>query len=298
VNHTGLEKFMTSKNTATLIGSTSILLWGTLALLTKLTGGQIPPFQMMAMTFSIAFALMNARWWLKGHTGTQFIRQPPMAWCIGIAGLFGYHFAYFKAMTLAPAIEVSLLAYLWPLFIVLLSSLLPRESFRIPYIIGAILALLGCWLLVGVNGNGFSWEYVAGYMMAFMCALIWSSYSVLSRLIRAVPTDAVGWFCGVTALLALACHLLWEDTHWPSDSIVWLGIIGLGLGPVGIAFFTWDYGVKHGNIQLLGTLAYSTPLISVILLILAGFGQMTSMLIIASALIVIGSLIAGLTNTK
>ena len=110
--------------------------------------------------------------------------------------------------------------------------------------------------------------------------------------------DAVGWFCGVTALLALTCHLLWENTHWPDSTIAWLSIIGLGLGPVGIAFFTWDYGVKHGNIQLLGTLAYSTPLISVVLLILAGFGQATNTLIIASALIVIGSLIAGFAKTK
>ncbi|BBI49268.1 hypothetical protein HORIV_16890 [Vreelandella olivaria] len=57
--------------------------------------------------------------------------------------------------------------------------------------------------------------------------------------------------------------------------------------------FTWDYGVKHGNIQLLGTLAYSAPLISVVLLILAGYGEATAAVLSASVLIVIGSLIAG-----
>ncbi|MFT7388753.1 MAG: drug/metabolite transporter (DMT)-like permease [Candidatus Endobugula sp.] len=289
---------MSTNNTATFIGSISILLWGTLALLTKLTGGQVPPFQMMAMTFAVAFMLMSIRWWIQGHTGLRFIRQSPQAWCLGIGGLFGYHFAYFKAITLAPAIEVSLLAYLWPLLIVLLSSFLPGESFKLRYVVGAIVALVGCWLLIGMNSNGFTWKYVNGYLMAVMCALIWSSYSVLSRLVQAVPTDAVGWFCGVTALLAFICHLLWEETLWPSDTVAWLCILGLGLGPVGLAFFTWDYGVKHGNIQLLGTLAYSTPLISVILLILAGFGQATSLLIIASTLIVIGSFIAGLSQSS
>ncbi|MGS2716956.1 aromatic amino acid exporter YddG [Eionea flava] len=283
---------------ATFIGSISIILWGTLALLTKLTGDQIPPFQMMAMTFAIAFFLMNIRWWLKGHKGIQFIRQPLLAWCIGIGGLFGYHFAYFKAMTLAPAIEVSLIAYLWPLLIVLLSSLLPGESFKARYLLGATLALFGCWLLISPNSNSFTWTYIEGYITAFMCALIWSSYSVLSRLVKTVPTDAVGWFCGVTALLALISHLLWEETRWPTETIAWLSIIGLGLGPVGIAFFTWDYGVKYGNIQLLGTLAYSTPLISVVLLVLVGFGEATSTLAIASLLIVVGSLIAGLTKPK
>lgn len=289
---------MASVNAATWIGSVSVLLWGTLALLTKLSGGEIPEFQLMAMTFAIAFLLMCIRWFRSGHSGVRYLRQSTFAWCLGVGGLFGYHFAYFKAMTLAPAVEVSLLAYLWPLLIVLLSSLLPGESLRGQHVVGALLALVGCWLLIGRNTDGFVWENMNGYLVALSCALIWSSYSVLSRLVRSVPTDAVGWFCGVTAILALVCHLLWEETVWPTDLAQWVGVVGLGLGPVGIAFFTWDYGVKHGNIQLLGTLAYSAPLISVILLILAGYGQATVAVIGASALIVTGSLIAGRTKIR
>ncbi|MGO1501566.1 MAG: aromatic amino acid exporter YddG [Marinobacter sp.] len=279
--------------TATWIGSISVFLWGTLALLTKLTGGEIPEFQLMSMTFGVAFVLMAVRWFLAGHSGIRYLRQPPLAWCIGVVGLFGYHFAYFKAMTLAPAIEVSLLAYLWPLFIVLMSSLLPGESLCKPHILGASLALVGSWVLIGRSSDGFSVGNIDGYVVAFSCALIWSSYSVLSRLVKNVPTDAVGWFCGVTAVLALVCHLIWETTVWPTGWVQWAGVLGLGLGPVGIAFFTWDFGVKHGNIQLLGTLAYSAPLISVVLLIVAGYGEATGAVIAASVLIVLGSLIAG-----
>ncbi|NWO04743.1 MAG: EamA family transporter [Alteromonadaceae bacterium] len=289
---------MASVTAATWIGSISVLLWGTLALLTKLSGGEIPEFQLMAMTFGIAFLLMCGRWVFSGHSGVHYLRQSPLAWCIGIVGLFGYHFAYFKAMTLAPAVEVSLLAYLWPLLIVLLSAFLPGEKLRGQYIVGALVALAGCWLLISRNADGFSWENLPGYMVALSCALIWSSYSVLSRLVRSVPTDAVGWFCGVTAFLALICHLLWEETVWPEGALQWIGVVGLGLGPVGIAFFTWDHGVKHGNIQLLGTLAYSAPLISVILLIIAGFGEATVAVLSASILIVIGSLIAGRAKSR
>lgn len=278
---------------ATLIGSISILLWGTLALLTRFTGGQIPEFQLMAMTFGIAFLLMCLRWWARGESGVAHMKQVPFAWLIGVGGLFGYHFCYFKAMTLAPAVEVSLLAYLWPLLIVLFSALLPGEHLKRQHIIGAVLALAGCWVLIGQNGNGFDRNSLPGYLVALACALIWSSYSVLSRLVRSVPTDAVGWFCLVTALLALGCHLLWEETVWPRNAIQWIGVIGLGLGPVGIAFFTWDYGIKHGNLQLLGTLAYSAPLISVVLLVWAGEAEPTSLLFIASLAIVGGSLVAG-----
>ena len=284
---------MTSINTATLIGSISVFLWGTLALFTRMTEGAIPEFQMMAMTFAIAFLLMSARWIGQKRSGLRYIRQPVAAWVIGVAGLFGYHFVYFKAMTLAPAVEVSLLAYLWPLLIVIFSALLPGEKLRAVHLIGACLALVGCWILIGRNHQGFQSQYMQGYLLALCCALIWSSYSVLSRLVKAVPTDAVGWFCLATAILSFICHLILEETVWPSGWMQWVGIIGLGLGPVGIAFFTWDYGVKHGNLQLLGTLAYSAPLISVVLLVLAGESEASWTLFYASIAIVSGSLIAG-----
>jgi drug/metabolite transporter (DMT)-like permease len=284
---------MPSIKTATIVGSISIFLWGTLALLTTLTKGLIPPFQLMAMTFSIAFILMSLRWWMNGHLGFQYIRQPWLAWLLGVGGFFGYHFCYFAAMRNAPAVEVSLLAYLWPLLIVLFTGFLPGERIRLQHIVGAFIAFAGCWLLIGKDSEGFSAQFLSGYLLALACALIWSCYSVANRLVKSVSTDAVGWYCALTALLALVSHLIWETTVWPQGLSQWLGVIGLGLGPVGIAFFTWDYGVKHGNLQLLGVLAYSAPLISVLLLLAAGFGKPSIGLLLACLAIVGGSFIAG-----
>jgi len=278
---------------ATLIGSISIFLWGTLALLTRLTDGRIPPFQLMAMTFALAFLLMCLNWWRQGHLGLRHLRQPKLAWLLGVGGYFGYHFCYFLAMTKAPAVTVSLLAYMWPLLIVLLAGLLPGERLLKRHLSGAIIALYGCWLLIGQDSMGFNPEYLTGYLLAIACAFIWSGYSVLSRLVKQVSTDTAGWFCAVTALLALICHLLWETTVWPETSTQWIGVIGLGIGPVGIAFFTWDYGIKHGSIQMLGVLAYSAPLISALLLVITGLADASLTLGLACLAIIAGSLIAG-----
>ena len=278
---------------ATIIGSISIFLWGTLALLTRLTEGRIPAFQLMAMTFSVAFLLMCIRWWSQGHSGLCHLRQPLPAWLLVVGA-----FCYFEAMSRAPAVEVSLLAYLWPLLIVLFASLLPGEKLKWQHLAGAFLALGGCWILLGKGSTAFSFEYLTGYLLALTCALIWSSYSVASRLVKAVPTDAVGWFCAVTAAMALACHLLWETTVWPLSGMQWIGVLGLGLGPVGIAFFTWDHGIKHGNLQLLGVLAYAAPLISVLLLIVAGEAQPSWTIAFACLAIVAGSALAGISRNK
>lgn len=283
-------------NRATAIGFISIILWGMLALLTSLSNGKIPPFQMLAMTFAIAFLLMLGNWLRQGKSGLEYIKQPLLAWLLGVGGLFGYHFFYFLAMAHAPVVEVSLIAYLWPLLIVLLSALLPGEHLSKYHLIGAVLALAGCWMLIGGGRHGFSAEYLTGYLAALACAILWSIYSVASRLVKQVPTDAVGWFCGVVALLGLLCHLRLETTVWPANWIEWLGVIGLGLGPVGIAFFTWDYGVKHGNLQLLGVLSYAAPLISVVLLIFAGKAAPTLSVLFACLAIVGGAFIAGQAN--
>lgn len=275
----------------TLIGSTAILMWATLAFLTKMSGS-IPPFQLTAMAFTIAFGIGLALWLKQGGSILSHLRLPMAVWLTGIVGLFGYHLFYFIALQQAPAVEASLIAYLWPLLIVLFSALLPGETLRWFHIVGAIAGFVGAGLLV-TQGESFTFSlnYGTGYIAALICALTWSGYSVLSRRFGSIPTDAVGGFCGVTALLAWVCHGLFEQTVIPSGS-EWLAIACLGLGPVGLAFFTWDYGVKHGDIKLLGALSYLAPLLSTLLLIMSGFAEASWAVGLACLLIVGGAVLA------
>jgi drug/metabolite transporter (DMT)-like permease len=179
------------------------------------------------------------------------------------------------------------------LLIVLFSALLPRENLRIHHILGAILGLSGAVLIVTKGGLvNFNAQYAYGYIMALACALIWSSYSVLSRRFAHISTDVVTGFCLATSVLAAVAHFMLEETIWPSGSNEWLATIGLGLGPVGLAFYVWDYGVKHGDIQVLGAASYMTPLLSTLILISSGFTQLTSTIVIACLLITGGAVVA------
>ncbi|WNK00704.1 DMT family transporter [Thalassospiraceae bacterium LMO-JJ14] len=278
---------------ATLIGSTAVLMWGLLALFTTLTG-KIPPFQLAAMSFGIATAFVAIKWLVFRENIVRHLKQPIGAWALGTCGLFGYHFFYFMALKNAPPVEAGLIAYMWPLLIVVGSALLPGERLRWWHVAGAFAGLVGAALLItgGRGLAGFKSEFTLGYAMAVLCALTWSSYSVFNRRFGHVPTDTVGGFCAATAVLALLCHGVFEQTVWPADGLEWLGVIGLGLGPVGAAFFTWDYGTKHGDIQVLGALAYAAPLISTILLIAFGKGEATWVAAAGCLLIVGGAVLA------
>ncbi len=279
------------QRTPTLVGATAILMWATLALLTELSGA-IPAFQLTAMSFTVAFLIGVVVWWRAGGSPWQYLKLPKTVWALGITGLFGYHCFYFIALNNAPAAEASLIAYLWPLLIVFLSGLLPGERLRWFHCVGAIISFLGVSLLVSKEGAlAFEARYATGYLAALLCALIWSSYSLLSRRLGAIPTNAVGGFCGATAVLAWICHFLFESTVTPIGK-EWLAILLLGLGPVGLAFFTWDYGVKRGNIKALGILSYLTPLLSTWLLIAFGLAEASWTLVLACLLIVGGALLA------
>ena len=280
-----------SQRQPTIIGFTAILMWATLALLTELSG-TVPPFQLTAMSFTIAFLIGIIAWVRDGGNPLRHLKLPTVVWGLGITGLFGYHLFYFIALRNAPAVEASLIAYLWPLLIVFFSALLPGERLRWFHGAGAIAGFIGAGLLI-TKGQSLSFDarYTTGYLAALICALTWSSYSLLSRRFGAIPTHAVGGFCGATAILAWICHLIFEPTVFPMGW-EWVAIVCLGLGPVGLAFFTWDYGVKHGNIKVLGALSYTAPLLSTILLIVCGLAEATWSVWLACLLIVGGALLA------
>lgn len=280
-----------SRSAASLIGGVAILMWAALALLTA-SSGQVPPFQLAAMTFAIG-GLLGASVWVFRPKRLASLRQPWPVWLVGVGGLFGYHFGYFTALRNAPAVEAGLIAYLWPVLIVVLSALLPGERLKAHHIVGALLGLGGAALIVtqgqGIDLNS---EHVFGYAMALACALIWSGYSLASRRLAAVPTDTVIAFCLITSLLAALCHLVLEVTIWPANGIEWLAVLGLGFGPVGLAFFAWDHGVKHGDIQVLGAASYAAPLLSTLLLIAAGQSQFTWIIAVSCAAITLGAVVA------
>lgn len=275
---------------ATLIGATAVLMWSTLALLTTLAGA-IPPFQLVAMAFALAFVIGLAWTVGQGRPALGALRQRPVVWILGVGGLFGFHFLFFVALRLAPPVEANLINYTWPLLIVLFSALLPGERLRWWHLAGAFLGLTGAALLITRGGIDLRAEHFAGYAAAVASALVWAGYSVLSRRVGDVPTDAVGGFCGATALLALLCHLALEETVRP-DGTALLAILGLGLGPVGLAFFVWDHGVKRGDIRALGAFAYAAPLLSTVLLIASGRGEPSWRVGVAGLLIVGGAVLA------
>lgn len=281
---------------ATAVGFSAVLMWALLALLTVRTA-PVPPLQLNAICFALG-GLVGLVWTLASGGLGQLRSVSWKVYAFGTAGLFGYHLFYFSALRLAPAAEASLIAYLWPLLIVLFSGLLPGERLAAGHVAGAVMAFAGAGLLIAEGIGSPDRTALPGYGLALLCALTWSGYSILSRRMGAVPTAAVTVFCLMTAMLSVPAHLALEPTLWPDGAAGWLATIGLGLGPVGLAFFTWDVGVKRGDIQLLGTASYAAPLLSTLALVLAGTATASLKLAVAAVLITAGAALAAYAGRR
>ncbi|WP_076417616.1 EamA family transporter [Colwellia sp. UCD-KL20] len=286
---------------ATFFGILAIIMWSCLALLGVNTA-DIPAFQLLSMCFIISALLMFIkRLILKERLFTQpslTVKQ----WLVGIAGLFGFHYCYFAALKIAPAIEVSLIAYLWPMLLVLF---LATKATRLKALIGSLVGFIGVsFIIVGDNQLTYNPTYVKGYVLAACCALLWSTYSWFfskSDSNTANSVDNIGWLSLVVAVLSLIVHFQLETNNplnildWQFTSKQWLSIILLGLGPVGGAFYLWDIALKKGSKKLLASLSFCTPLISSVILAVVGLNTWSSNILISLSLILLGALISNIS---
>lgn len=279
---------MTPLKAATLSGLLAIVLWSSLALLTTATEG-LPPFEVLALGFGFAALFGFLRTALRGRDGWRRLHQPWSALALTAAALFGYHALYFIALKRAPAVEANLLNYLWPLLIVAFAGFLPGVRIRGLQIVGTLLGLIAAIVLV-TRGSGIEVQprYLPGYLAALSAAVIWAAYSVLNRRHAQVPSEAIIVACGLVAVSGALAHAGFEQSVAPT-AMQWGVLALMGIGPVGAAFLLWDLGTKHGDIALLGSLSYLAPLLSTLLLVVAGRAQPHWSQAVAIGLLLLGA---------
>lgn len=280
-----------SVNAATLAGCAAILLWSTLALLGASTT-RIPPLQLLALCFAVASALGLAYAGIRRVNLLRAALAHRAALLLTTAALGAFHYFYFFALAHAPVVDASLIAYLWPVLIVVFAGVFGGARVTRWHLAGAALGLAGAGIVITSRGAlAASPHYLLGYGAALACACIWSGYSVANRRHAGAPTALVALACVVVMLAALVAHVLFETTVLPSRR-EWQAILLLGAGPVGAAFFLWDRGTKRGRLALLGALAYAAPVLSTVFLVAAGDAAATWHVIAGCILVAAGAALA------
>jgi drug/metabolite transporter (DMT)-like permease len=270
----------------TFLALISIALWSALAAL-SVELKAVPPFLLVGLALLIG-GLVGVPKWREWKCSVAQL-------ALGVYGLFAYHLLLFIALRNAPTLEANLINYLWPLLIVLLSPLFVR-GMRLTalHLSAALLGFLGAVLLITGGKFSFEKQYLVGYVCAVSAAFVWATYSLASRRFKA-SSAVVSLYCLASGVLSLVAHAVLEPSYSFSMN-QWPWLIALGLGPMGLAFFTWDAAMKRSDARMIGSLSYFTPLLSTLLLVLFGFGRFTLTSALAMVMIVAGAILGSVAS--
>lgn len=287
----------TNRIAASAVGAIGVVLWATETTLVTYTTA-IPPLQTVAIAFFFAAAMSPGVWLATRSHPLLAFRQPLRVWILTVGSLVGYHACIYYATQKAPPAAAALLQGTTPLMIVLGSAFLPGERLRWWHIVGAVMGLAGVISLIDPGDHASVSDGAPFYLSLIgIAAALWGLYSVLTRTLPEVPSSTLGLFYAASALVSFMAHLGLEPWVQPNTT-EWLAMAALGCLPMGLAIYFWDYGLKRGDIQALGSFAYVEPFIGALLVALFTRAVLDISLLWAGLLVVGGAIVASASLWK
>lgn len=293
-----------SPRTATVLGLLAIILWGTLVGFLRTVSVTFGTHLGPALVYTGAALLL----WITRRP--RSIRKYPPAYLIVGGGMFVLY-EVFLALAVAwangsqQAIEVSVVNYLWPSLTVLFAALSgtgrrPRW-FLYP---GVIIASLGVAWVVGGDG-GLSISGIAAnvatnpvpYALALGCALLWALYSVFSPRLGHGSDGVTLFMTGVA--VSLWVIFLGTGAHAPA-SVATTDLVALAIACLSIAagYAFWNIGIARGNMTVLATGSYLTPILSALFSSMVLSVALTPPFWQGVALVTVGSLLSWLSTRR
>lgn len=270
----------------------AVIIWSTLAVSVTFCSNVSPMF------------ITGAALFIGGVIGLPWLKlwkMPRELFFIGTFCMLMYHVIYFYALQLADPIGVSLIHYLWPVFIVLLGPLFVRGGkLTVKSILAGIVGFIGAMISCNPDHSisiGDSTNIWLGYTLAFISAIFWAVYSLLAKKYPHVPSASVGLYCLVSGAICLALYR--TGAQWPTltTNEVW-AILYMGIGPMGGAFYLWDYAMKKANHEQVAVLSYATPVLSTAFLALYLNVGMQWYIWLGAALVVVSMVMSKKTEVR
>lgn len=285
----------------TILGLVAILFWSTTIAFSRSLTEQLGTFTAAAVIYILA-GLFGILFESLQPGGLRQLARVPSAFLLVCGGLFvlyitALYLAVGFAATRIQVIAVGLINYLWPALSLVFSIPLLRRRAGPLLPVGIGLALAGTWLAT-TSGTSFDTaellqdpRALVPYGLAFIAAVSWALYSNLSRRLgEGSESGAVPLFLLASGLLLGLIRLFVpESPHWTPAAAAQLAYMALFPGM--LAYILWDIAIRKGEIILVASLSYLTPLLSTLVSALVLDIQPGAVVWLAAGLIIAGALV-------
>lgn len=260
---------MNNRHKFTLAGVAAILLWSSVMGLARAVTEMLGPIGGAAAIYTVASIFLML------VMGVPKLRSySPRYVLLGGSLFVAYEICLALALAMAntrqQAIEMLVINYLWPALTVLLAVLTSGKKTSLLVYPSIALAFLGvAWSITGEQGLSVA-QIAANvatnpvtYAMAFTGAFLWAIYCNLTKRI-ANGQNAITLFFIMTAITLWIKYALSSETgmalNLESGGLLLIAGIAMGSG-----YALWNYAIIGGNMVLLATLSYFTPVLSTII---------------------------------
>lgn len=182
---------------------------------------------------------------------------------LGTVGYFLYSLCYYHGLRLLPAQTACTLNYLWPIFSVLFSAVLLKEKLNKWVFASIALSFAGVAVMMVPSGEQALSGELEGIASCILAALLYGAFNVRNK--KEGKSQLINMFIylgtgAVWALLCCAPQGYTVPNTRQSIGLLWLGIVIDGLG-----FFLWAAALQCGSTAAIASLAYLTPVVSLLL---------------------------------
>ncbi|CUI51533.1 Aromatic amino acid exporter YddG [Achromobacter xylosoxidans] len=259
-------QFAPSRNTATFLGLMAVVLWGTVVGLIRSVSESFGPIGGAALIYTVGSVFLVLL------LGFPRLRSFPRSYLVSGSILFvAYEICLSLSLGFAAnrgqAIELGIVNYLWPCFTVVLAILINGQRASAWVVPGIALSLCGIVWVVGGDG-GISWDRLVAnissnplsYGLAFSGAIIWAVYCNVTKR-YADGKNGVALFFMLTAIV------LWIKYGMSAEPALAFGggatlELCVTAGAMAAGYGLWNLGILNGNLTLLATASYFTPVLS------------------------------------
>ncbi len=268
----------------------AILCWASLPAATGSGLVELSSEELMFFSFTSAAIYLYLQDVLLTRSLTVFVPDLKVT-LLGVWGIFLYHYIYYLALSRAPLAEGAILATTWSFWIVVFSSLLLFKKLKIAIIITALVGMVGAALVISSGKDlTFNMDYMKGYLLALLCGVIWSSFSVALGHMK-IKREPMTIFTIYAAILSAVLYLVTMPHGMPSLPSL-LSAIYLGCVPLGLSFFLWNRAVTGGNMVIIGFLSYFTPPLAVLMVAII-HGEKVSSQVLLGMFVIIAAAVGG-----
>ncbi len=297
-----LKISVSPENSNTIIGILAILFWGTTIAFSRSLTEQLGPLTTASWIYVLS-GIWSCIYLFSEPGRIKKTFQLPILYLTGGGTLFIlYMVCLYLAVGLAfsreQVLEVSIINYLWPGLTLIFSLPILHKKGKISLIPGIVIAFAGFYLAT-VQSGMFSWEVFKRnfqvsylpYLLALMAAVTWGLYSnLVRRWAGHTEGGAVPLFLLVTGLILTIIRLIFpEESYWTPRVV--LELLYMSVFPTFLAYIFWDRAMRKGNIILVVSLSYFTPLLSIVITSLYLGVVIKPTLWIACGLVIVGAVI-------